>query len=103
MNHRGLLAAFIVGEGLYVWRVVHKYHRPPVPGDLLAITAMFAVLGFAADYEPAAPFVTAVAWGLDIAGFLRLFPNGLGEQISKTEQTAAAAGPAAATGSAGRP
>jgi hypothetical protein len=109
----GLVAAFIAGEALYVWRVVHKYHRPPVPGDLLTITALFAGLGFAAELgKEAATLAAAVGWGLDIAAFLRLFPNGLGEQISKAEQAASAAatgpgtagesGSAAGEGSGGR-
>ena len=80
----GLVAAFIAGEALYVWRVVHKYHRPPVPGDLLGITVLFGALGFVSDFGPgAAQLAAAVGWGLDVAAFLRLFPNGLGEQISK--------------------
>jgi hypothetical protein len=101
----GLVAAFVAGEAMYVWRVVHKYHRIPVPGDLLGITGMFALLGFVAELGgPAATFAAAVGWGLDIAGFLRLFPNGLGEQISKTVQTSEAAtgGATAGEGSGGR-
>lgn len=100
----GLVAAFIAGEALYVWRVVHKYHRLPVPGDLLGITVLFAALGFAGDLGPeAAKLAAAVGWGLDVAAFLRLFPNGLGEQISKAQQAeqAATAGPAPAAGQAG--
>lgn len=82
----GLLAAFVAGEALYVWRVVHKYHRPPVPGDLLGITVLFAVLGFATEFGgEAATLAAAVGWGLDVAAFLRLFPNGLGAEISKAQ------------------
>lgn len=88
MGRGALVGAWAAGEALYVWRVVHKYHRPPVPGDLLGITALFAVLGLASEYAPAAGLAAAVGWGLDIAAFLRLFPDGLGEQISKTTQTA---------------
>jgi hypothetical protein len=96
----GLVAAFIAGEALYVWRVVHKYHRPPVPGDLLGITVLFAGLGFASEFgSDAAKLAAAVGWGLDVAGFLRAFPNGLGEQISKAQQaeTAAATGSSSAS------
>lgn len=101
----GLVAAFIAGEALYVWRVVHKYHRPPVPGDLLGITVLFAALGFAADLGPeAAKLAAAVGWGLDVAAFLRLFPNGLGAQISKaqTAEETATGADTAGEGSGGR-
>lgn len=85
MGRGGLVAAFLLAEGLYTWRVVNRYHRPPVPGDILGITVLFVALGFAAEYRPALPFVTAVAWGLDVAAFLQLFPQGLGAEISKAQ------------------
>jgi hypothetical protein len=94
----GLVAAFVAGEALYVWRVVHVYHRPPVPGDLLGITAFFAVLGFASELgKEAATLAAAIGWGLDVAAFLRLFPAGLGEQISKAQAAEAAATQGSAT------
>lgn len=103
MGRRGLVGAWLVGEALYVWRVAHRYHRPPVPGDLLGITALFAVLGLVSEYQPAAGLVAMVGWGLDVAAFMRLFPAGLGEQISKVNQQEenAAAGAGAAEGSGG--
>jgi hypothetical protein len=100
----GLVAAAVAGEALYVWRVVHNYHRPPVPGDLLGITVLFAALGAVAELgKEASTLAAAVGWGLDVAAFLRLFPNGLGEQISKAAQaseTATGANTAAEGGSA---
>lgn len=98
----GLVAAFIAGEALYVWRVVHRYHRIPVPGDVLGISVLFAALGFAADLGPeAAKLAAAVGWGLDVAAFLRLFPNGLGAQISKAQTAEANATGANTAGEGG--
>jgi hypothetical protein len=92
----GLLAAWLVGESLLVWRIVHRDHHMPVPGELLAVTGLFAVMAVVADVFPAsAPLVTVGAWGLDVAGFFNLWPAGLGGQV----QTATATGtPAATTG-----
>ena len=45
----GLVAAWLVGEGIVIWRMTHKTHRPPVPGALLGITALFLALGAAAE------------------------------------------------------
>lgn len=98
---RGFLAAWIAGESLIVWRVVHADHKPPVPGTLVAVTGLFAVMGLVADVVPAsATFLTVTAWGLDVAALLRLFPQGLGAQVSKT---VASSGTAAGSGSVAPP
>lgn len=81
----GLVGAWLVGESLFIWRQVHVTHRLPVPGDLLGITGLFALLGFAAAYQPAGKLVTAVAWGLDIAAFFNALPAGLGGQIAQAQ------------------
>ena len=90
---RGLAGAFVFAEALVIWRQVHRDHHMPVPGQLIAITGLFAAFALAADaVPPAAPVITAVAWGLDLAGLLNLWPAGLGGQV----QTAAASGTQAA-------
>jgi hypothetical protein len=95
----GLLAAWLVGEGLVIWRIVHREHRVPAPGALLGVTILFAGLAAVAEYQPAATLATLTGWGLDIAAFLRFYPQGLGTQVgdaqtaqSKTEGLAAPGG-----------
>lgn len=100
----GLVAAWLVGEALFVWRIVHRDHKPPPPGDLLGITVLFAALGAVSEYAPAAGLATAVAWGLDVAAFLNVLPAGLGGQITQAqqaEQRAASTPAPATTGSRG--
>lgn len=88
----GFVAAWLAGEGLLVWRQVHRDHRLPVPGQMVAVTGFFAGLALVADIFPAAAgVITLTAWGLDVAGLLNLWPQGLGSQIdqSVTEGTTA--------------
>lgn len=82
---RGLAAAWAVGEGIVIWRAVRRSKHLPVPGDLLGITVLFAVLGWVAEYQPLSGPVTLVAWGLDIAGLLDILPKGLSGQIQKAQ------------------
>lgn len=80
----GFAAAWIVGEGIVIWRNVHKFHKPPVPGQLLGVTLLFAALGIVADSVPAAAStVTVLAWGLNVAGILNAWPKGLGGQAAR--------------------
>lgn len=89
---RGLVAAWIAGEAIVVWRLVHKDHRMPVPGALLGITGLFAGLMLIGEAIPAAvPLITAGAWGLDIAGLLNVLPAGLQGQIGQAQQAEAQA------------
>ena len=88
---RGLAGAWAVGEALVIWRQVHRDHRMPVPGQLIAVTGLFAAFAFAADAVPgAAGVISAVAWGLDVAGVLNLWPKGLGGQITTAASKAGA-------------
>ena len=87
MNHRGLAAAWLAGEALIIWRIVHREHHIPAPGLLLGVSALFAGLAIAGDVFPRAePVIVLAAWGLDVAAFLNLWPQGLGGQV---EQSAA--------------
>lgn len=82
------VSAWLVGEALVIWRMVNKTHRPPVPGTLLGITALFAGLGVLAEIPAATGLATALAWGLDVAAFMDVLPQGLGGQISEAQQRA---------------
>lgn len=92
MNPKGLAAAWLVGEALIIWRLVHAEHHLPAPGKLLGVSALFAGLAVAADVFPQASSVIVMsAWGLDIAGFLNLWPKGLGGQVQQAETQGEAA------------
>jgi hypothetical protein len=88
----GLAAAWLAGVGLVSWRMVHRDHRPPVPGALLGVTGLFLAMALVSDVFPAATsLVTVTAWGLDVAAFLDVLPAGLGGQIKTAEQKAGTA------------
>lgn len=80
----GFAAAWIVGEGIVIWRNVHQYHKLPVPGQLLGVTLLFGALAIVADTVPAAAGVTTLlGWGLNVAGILNAWPKGLGGQAAQ--------------------
>lgn len=84
MDRRGLVAAWLAGEAIVIWRVVHKSHHLPVPGDLLGISLLFAGLALVSDlFSQATQVVTLTAWGLDIAAFFDILPAGFGGQINE--------------------
>lgn len=96
---RGLAGAWLVGEALVIWRQVHGHGRLPVPGQLLAVTGLFAGLALVGDLAPrSAGLVTAVAWGLDVAGVLSLWGQGLGGQVSAAAATGTGGKTAAGSG-----
>jgi hypothetical protein len=71
----GLILAWAIGEGIIVWRAAAKQHKPPVPGDMLAATGLFALLAVAAEYQPARAAATAFAFGVDLAVLLQVLPG----------------------------
>jgi len=82
----GLASAWLLGEAIVIWRQVHQSHKLPVPGQLIGVTALFAVLGLVADSSPAArPVVTLLAWGIDLAGLINAWPAGLSGQVAQAE------------------
>jgi hypothetical protein len=76
----GIILAWLIGEGIIVWKSVTKNHRPPMPGTLLVSSGEFALLALLAEYEPARGAATAMAFGLDLAAFLS--PGLLGAQAA---------------------
>lgn len=48
-----------------------RYHRPPVPGALLASSGFFALCAVLAEYQPARGAATLLAFGIDIAAWLQ--------------------------------
>ena len=96
----GFLAAWLAGMALYAWRSFHVNHHMPVPGAMLGITGLFAVLAIIGDLSPQARFpVTALAWALNLAALMNLLPEGLGGQITAAETASEqAVTPTGATG-----
>jgi hypothetical protein len=70
----GLVLAWLVGEGIIVYRSVRRDHSPPIPGALLASSGLFVLLAILAQADTARPVATALAWGFDLAAFMNLFP-----------------------------
>jgi len=103
---RGILAAWLAGEAIVVWRIVHRDHTMPAPGALLGITALFLAGAVVADvYPQSARLIMVGLFGLDVAAFMNALPAGLSGQISQAEAAQGAAtapAPAAGEGSGGR-
>jgi len=66
-----LIMAWLLGEGIITWRSVHSDHHPPIPGQMLAATGLFALLALLAQHEPARGTATLLAYGLDLAVLLQ--------------------------------
>ena len=67
----GLILAWLIGEGIIVYRNVAVKHQPPPPGQMLAATLLFALLAAAAEYQPARGAATAFAYGVDLAVLMK--------------------------------
>lgn len=67
----GITLAWLIGEGIIIWRSVARLHRPPMPGELLGSAAFFAVLALLAEYPPARTTATLIAFGIDLAAYLQ--------------------------------
>lgn len=72
------IAAWLVGEGIIVYRSVKKYHAPPSPGALLFSSGLFIALGLLAESERARTLAVTLAWGFDIAALMNLWNVGTG-------------------------
>jgi hypothetical protein len=71
----GVVLAWLVGEGIIIYRSYKQDHHPPMPGQLLASSALFAALGLVARNPQGAFFAGAMAWGFDIAAFMNIAPT----------------------------
>jgi len=72
----GLIAAWLVGEGIIVYRSWKVNKVPPGPGQLLVSSGVFIALALLAEAPQARPLATTLAWGFDIAAFMNLFGAG---------------------------
>jgi len=71
----GIVAAWAVGESIIAYRAFKRTHAPPMPGMLLASSALFVMLALLAESDQARGLATALAWGFDIAAFMNLAPQ----------------------------
>jgi hypothetical protein len=86
---RTVILAWAAGMGIIVYRAAGREHQPPVPGQLLAATGLFALLAAAAEYQPAASAAGLFAVGVDIAVLMQVLPGSAG--TTKTRKTASPA------------
>jgi hypothetical protein len=87
---RGVILAWGIGMGIIVYRSAVKEHRPPVPGQMLAATGLFALLAVIADYEPAAGAAALFGFGIDIAVLMQVLPGTTTNSKDTTAKAAAA-------------
>jgi hypothetical protein len=87
---RIVILAWAAGMGIIVYRAVGKEHQPPVPGQLLAATGLFALLAALSEYQPAAPAAGLFAVGVDIAVLMQVLPGGTSPSSKKTTAKKAA-------------
>jgi len=95
----GIILAWIGGMGIITYRSVKNDHAPPLPGQMLAATGLFALLAAAAEYAPARTAATAFAFGVDIAVLMQVLPGTQPKAAAAPapQQTAAAVGGRIAT------
>ena len=67
----GLAFAWLVGEGIIVWRWT-KAKAPPPPGVLLLASGLYLGLAIMAEYQPARTVATTFAWAVDLAILLQV-------------------------------
>jgi hypothetical protein len=67
--------AWGIGLGIMSWRAVKADKRPPWPGQIMAGSAYFLLLGLLAQYRPARTVATLTAYGVDLAALLQILPG----------------------------
>jgi len=70
------LAAWLIGEGIIVYRSVKQQKAPPGPGQLLLSSGLFVMLGLLAESRSARPLAITLAYGFDIAALMNLWGTG---------------------------
>lgn len=68
---KNIIVAWLVGEGLMIYKDVKNNGRPPLPAELLATSGLFLALGILGEKAP--ELASLVAWGFDLAAFLTLW------------------------------
>jgi hypothetical protein len=74
---RGIILAWLAGEGIIIYRAWKRTHAPPMPGELLIVSGLFVGLALIGEIsDDAARFATLMGAGLDIAAFMNLLTPG---------------------------
>jgi hypothetical protein len=94
------MLAWLAGIGIISWRSVRQYKMPPVPGQLLGASGIFALLALAAEYQPAASTAALLGWGYDLAALLK--PGVIPALAGGTKTAAGTTQAAGATTAGGR-
>ena len=89
----GLILAWIAGESIVIYRNWKTDHRPPMPGQLIAVSGVYLGAALLTSAGPSGPLLGgAVGWGMTIAAFLNLAPSLTGgSTTSKTTSAKEAA------------
>jgi hypothetical protein len=93
----GITLAWAAGMGIIIYRAAGKEHRPPVPGQMLAATGLFAMAALLAEYQPARTAATLFAFGVDIAVLMQVLPGAKTPPVQTAAKKAAGKGPGAGT------
>lgn len=64
--------AWLVGEGIIIYRSVKEQKAPPGPGQLLLSSGVFVLLALLAESKSAKNLAITLAWGFDIAAFMNI-------------------------------
>ena len=70
-----ILLAWIVGEGIIVYRW-SRAKAPPPPGALVAASLLYLGAALVAEYQPARGVAIAWAWAVDVAVLMNVLPGG---------------------------
>ena len=97
-----IVTAWLFGMGIITYRFVARQHQPPIPGNMLAASGTFGLLALLAEYQPAAGAAAAIAWGLDLAALLGLFPESVAGPSSPKPQATGTTQARGTTTAAGR-
>ncbi len=65
--------AWMVAEGIIIYRSAKIQKAPPGPGQLLFSSGLFVMLALLAEAPKARPLATTLAWGFVIAAYMHLF------------------------------
>jgi len=76
MTKGGFIAAWLVGEGIIIYRSVKNQKAPPGPGQLLLSSGVFVVLALLGESQQASKLALTLAWGFDIAALMNLWGTG---------------------------
>lgn len=72
--------AWLVGEGIVIYRSVKVSKAPPGPGQLMVTSGVFVLLGLLAEAgDGGRKLATTLAVGFDIAAFMTLRPGDIGD------------------------